>query len=106
MLAAVRREAIDETGLFSDGAANLPADGALFTVFVDAALFNEDRELNRLLRELLFCTACRVNLDWLDTDDWESFLRNELLRTGKLGRLCTVLRGPLPPPLVVLVRND
>lgn len=106
VLADDRRLVNDEGVLFllPSNRVDLPVDpvgrGARFTVFVDTALFKEDRELNRLFRELLFCTAFR--LDWLEMDEPESFFRSaEFDRTGKFGRL-----GVLPPAVHDPLRSD
>lgn len=64
------------------------------TVFVDAALFSDDRELRKLVRELLRSTsrllseiaaAAPLPADW-PTLDCESVFRSEFVRFGSIVR--------------------
>lgn len=72
--------------------------GAFLTVFVEMPLFNDDRELRRLFRELLFCTGVRFEA----SPESESFFRNEFCLTGKFGRLA----GELVPEADGVLRID
>lgn len=95
-------EANDDVGFLFPSAGTADDDllpiGAFLTVLVEMPLFNDDRELKRLFRELLFCTAVRFEA----SPESESVFRNEFCLTGKFGRLA----GEFVPEADGVLRMD